>query len=401
MRIQLIKYSKNSKPIEGIEVNTFKSPRALDDFDINIIDFRDERLWRYKEWCIKSIDCINDFMSLKKIIENTQNSKNVVIYPQNTTYKYYASMTHDEYYGECKLKDMLVTMAQILRNALPNALQVVYANTISNIAGKDVRASFYFNNLSQNEEIILQSNSSKYPVCVLSEGIYFTSLDISESEMIDFLRDIKLVQDKLQVPSWMEGIQMFDDMKQIDIIRDNQQKIRAAEMDIDKAKEIIAKNNKFKSILYTNGDDLVKVVFEILETMLGVSLEGFEDKKKEDFKFDIDGLTYLGEIKGIGSNVKSQNITQLELHHQSYVDDHQDISDDELRMILIINHQRGIPLFNREPVDQKQIDLACKYGSLIIESYTLLKMYEKYLNKDITREQCIDMLTSKTGLLII
>ncbi|WP_418751192.1 hypothetical protein [Frisingicoccus sp.] len=384
-----------------IEVNTFNSPRALDDFDINIIDFRDENLWRYKGANTGSVDCINDFKSLKKIIKNTQNSKIVVIYPQNVTYKYCLPIRNSGYSLQCKLKDILELLGYVLGEALPHLLQIAYANTISNVSGKEVSAAFYFDNLCQNEEVVLRSEGSKYPVCVLSGDIYFTTLDIPENGMIDFLREINLVQDKLQVPSWMEEIQMFDDMKQFDIIRNNQQIIREAEICIDKANEIIAQNNKFKSILYTNGDDLVKVVFEILETMLGVNLEGFEDKKKEDFKFDIDGIIYLGEIKGIGSNVKSQNITQLELHHQSYVDDHQDISDDELRMILIVNHQRGIPLFSREPVDQKQIDLACKYGSLIVESYTLLKMYEKYLNADITREQCIDMLTSNTGLLII
>jgi len=37
------------------------------------------------------------------------------------------------------------------------------------------------------------------------------------------------------------------------------------------------KNNEYKSILYTQGDELVKVVFEIIEQMFGCDLSNFEE----------------------------------------------------------------------------------------------------------------------------
>lgn len=175
-------------------------------------------------------------------------------------------------------------------------------------------------------------------------------------------------------------------------MKKNKQAIKAAENNIANAMEKIDKNNEYKSILYTTGEELVKVVFEILECMLGCDLSQFEDKKKEDFSFERNGIVYIGEIKGISSNIKSQNISQLEFHHQGFIDEHPEIEDKNLRQILIINYQRNTALQERDPVDKKQIELASKYGSLIVETRILLKMFEKYKKAEITREECFALL---------
>ena len=112
----------------------------------------------------------------------------------------------------------------------------------------------------------------------------------------------------------MEEISMFDDEKQIDIITHNRTKIQEAESNIEEAKRIIDKNNEYKSILYTNGDRLVTVVLEILERMLGCDFSEFEDLKNEDFLATVNGLIFIGEIKGVNHNVKSENIAQLDRH---------------------------------------------------------------------------------------
>ena len=43
-------------------------------------------------------------------------------------------------------------------------------------------------------------------------------------------------------------------------------------MVITKSKEELTKNNEHKSILYTNGDELVNMIFEILEKILNYDL---------------------------------------------------------------------------------------------------------------------------------
>ena len=134
--------------------------------------------------------------------------------------------------------------------------------------------------------------------------------------------------------------------------------------------------------------------------MLGWDLSSFEDVKKEDFNYITEDKIFIGEIKGITSNVKSANVSQLDVHVQEYLDNH----EQEMRNIvslLIIDHQRNKPLNTREPVHNIQINLAKRNGSLIVETSTLLKMFDKYLKGDLTREECLELLSNQTGLLIL
>ena len=134
--------------------------------------------------------------------------------------------------------------------------------------------------------------------------------------------------------------------------------------------------------------------------MLGCDLSDFYDKKREDFKFEIGGKTFIGEIKGITPNVKKANISQLDVHVQEFLDENKDIKGDVVAL-LIINHQRNKSLEDREPVMEDQIKLAERNGSLIVETITLLKLFEQYLNKVKTREECITILEKNKGLLRI
>lgn len=65
-----------------------------------------------------------------------------------------------------------------------------------------------------------------------------------------------------------------------------------------------------------------------------------------------------------------------------------------------MNHQKNKPVTERENVHEQQINLAKRNGSLIIESYILLKMYDKYTKNELTREECINMFQEE-GLLVL
>ena len=160
-------------------------------------------------------------------------------------------------------------------------------------------------------------------------------------------------------------------------------------------------NSRLKSALYTSGDTLVDVVFEILEEMLGCDLSQFVDVKKEDFLFTIENTTFIGEIKGVNHNVKNSNVAQLEMHYQDYLDANNGVQEESVKALLIMNHQKNKPMVEREPVMEAQINLASRYGSLIIDTYTLLKILEKYRQGVMSREEIIKKLKETTGLLSI
>lgn len=70
--IQIITYFGNEKEYEAknIQVSNLNNPRSFDEFDINIISLNDERIWKNDSIKDNSIDAINDFISLGKIIKN-------------------------------------------------------------------------------------------------------------------------------------------------------------------------------------------------------------------------------------------------------------------------------------------------------------------------------------------
>ena len=194
---------------------------------------------------------------------------------------------------------------------------------------------------------------------------------------------------------------MFDDAAaQKETIKLNNDTISMVEDNIKKAEYVLERNKRYKSILYISGDELVLVVFEILKEIFEWNLDSFKDVKEEDFNIEYDNKEYIGEIKEITSYVKNANVSQLDNHVQNYLDEH-DIDSGKIKSLLIINHQRSKALNNREKVNDKTVALAKKNGSLIVKTFTLLKMFEKYLNNELSKADCLRLINSNTGLLKI
>ena len=175
-------------------------------------------------------------------------------------------------------------------------------------------------------------------------------------------------------------------------------KIEELQLEKNKNISLIAENNYYKSILISSGDELVKTVFDILGKILNYNFDDFTDIKKEDFIFEYNNMLFIGEIKGVNENVKNKHISQLDNHLDDLEYDEEKFTPKKL---LIINHQRKSPLAERAEVDPKQIDKAIRDDVLIIETITLLKLYEKFLNDEITKEEVYAIFRDKTGLLKI
>lgn len=398
--IQVLTHSGITTSIKGsnIVINKIHDAQSLDDFEINIIDLNEPNMWCQKGNRIFSIDSIADIRSLSVMIKNSRQTQIIVMFPENLVYKY---DFHNGKYVDCaELKNMIYQMSESVIKELYEplgSLKLIYENTQTNIGKEKVKAAFFFNNIS--DSILMKSQSGKPVVCTCGNVIATTLILQNYDHIMLFLKKLGLIKEKESAPAWIEGMQMFDDNKQLQIIEENSAAIKAANENISKAMETINKNNEYKSILYTSGEELVNVVFEILEKMLGCNLSDFVDEKNEDFLFDINGITFIGEIKGVNHNVKNENVSQLDVHYQRYIDTHEEVDLNTVKAILIMNHQKNKPLSNREPVHDHQISLAKRNGSLVIETYTLLKLFEKYLANEMTREECTEIFASNTGLL--
>lgn len=176
--------------------------------------------------------------------------------------------------------------------------------------------------------------------------------------------------------------------------------ISNAKLEIEKSQEILSKNLYYKSILYSNGNELVKVVFEILENILDCDLSSFNDEKHEDFLIKKSNITFVGEIKGVNGSVKNANISQLDVHYNGYLDKLQEENKSEnVKALLIINPNRSRPIKEREQIHQNQLNLAIRNGSLIIQTYDLLKIFEAFKQNKISSEEIEDIFTDKIGIL--
>ena len=401
IQVLVVNQKDNRFAGDGVVINSLHKPQSLDEFDINIIDLNNEHIWVDDSHSGGSINMINDFISLSEMIRGSIKTKILVLLPQNIYYRW--AYYENKYLYQAELKDRLEFVRDTLVVLSPSLVNVylIYENTKTNITDNKVEAAFFFN--IPEECVLIKSEKSHKPTVIVSDNkIIASTLNIqSYDEIIGLLTELHIIQKKQSIPPWIKEIHMFDDNKQAKIIEENKQIIKTANDNIVEAMEKINKNNEYKSILYTTGEELVKVVFEILETLLGCDLSQFEDKKREDFLFEIGDTVFIGEIKGVNHNVKNENVSQLDVHYQSYLDENADKDEEQVKAMLIMNHQKNKPLENREPVHEKQINLACRNKSLIIETITLLKLFEKYITKEKSRDECLDLLKATSGLLII
>lgn len=406
MRIQVIQYSTNSATErEGISFSPLRAPRALDDYDINILDLSVASMWKYTYSSnVGQIDVLPDLRTLQQMVENKKKAIVVYVLPQNITYTYNLQYrTHEDI---IPIKDILsgifnFSIAQVIpKRTMMTSL--AFEKTYTQVNDKKYEADFYLINPT---EVLTKSERSEKPTTIkIAENIYVTTLAITKA-----VENIKHYVSALfekhgheTAPEWVKTICFGDDALQKSQIDKSTAEIEVARAKIVVAKEKLKENAKYKSILYTNGDELVEVVFDILEKILACDLSAFVDDKKEDFLIKLPFCTFIGEIKGVTSNVKYEHISQVELHYRGYLDRLAESGTSEnVKQLLIMNPFRTKALDKRDPVHISQIDLAIRNGCLIIETNTLLRLYEKFCNGEVTVQKCIDMLSSKTGLLCL
>lgn len=414
MKIQIISYNCDCKNLFDKEDYDFtytslSSPQSFDMFDVNIISLQNPYIWRTKENSAKRIDCMNDIESIKTIVAGTHNAITIIVYPQNYDFKYYGSYAGSKYYKTIKIKDNLdyvnnIIMSLITDNiyALVSSLSLVFENTVTCIGTKKIPAAFYFDHVKQ---ILTFSKDSEKPTTVaLSRNLILTSLDIKSLSFTlnDFLQQINVDKSKPALPEWVENYNFLDDNDQKEAIANYQDKIQEIQLQIQEAEKKLESNRFFKSALFTNGDNLVKIVFNILERILDCDLSGFQDEKREDFLIKKDSVTFIGEIKGVSSNVKSEHMSQLEVHYQSYLDELQAQGYKEnVKALLIINPFKQKPIDQRDEIHENQVQLAIRNNSLIILTETLLKIFEKFSRGKINSQKIIEIFQHNTGLLNI
>lgn len=406
MKIQCI--SNRNHHFSKIKCSTIGNPEAFDSFDINIIDLSYGYDWRSDSEYPNTVHLKQDFNNLRNIINKSQCQYIIFLLPQDLDVNYHYSFDYArnryEYKNSERLKNMLnnyflVNLGEI---GIDFVRSCGFENNHYVINQKQYDSSFFFDICFESKPLQRAINSNKI-ITLRKDRIICTFLKLENEEAIfDFLNDLKLLN-QIDIPKWLSDYNFLDDqsLKQ-DIVNQNQI-IETANKRIALDNERISKNNYYKSILIYNGSELVKRVFDILDEMLGTNLTNdFVDEKREDFIIQLPDITFIGEIKGVTSNVRNEHISQVDNHLSLYEDKLQeDNRQENLKKLLIINHQRNIEISLREEIHNNQVNKAKKENVLIIETVTLLKIYESFKNKTITRDGFLKMLTEEVGVLAI
>lgn len=407
MKIQVISYDKKIK--YGTEheytYSSLNEPQSLDAFDLNIVSLQSEDLWTNEETDTRSIDSIDDFKSIKELIGPVKKSKVIICFPKNYVYKY--AYYSNRYNRTCQLKDMIPRLSEFLKQLIPSGhpYEIVYENSETICEDTKYSSAFYFNNVLEGSRVLSKCIGGDHCTTYRANSkMIFTTLDLSKQDVNinDFLKGIGIIEKKSNIPQWINEFKFLDDEYQEAIVTDANKEIENQKLKIQTAQEKLAKNLRYKSVLFETGEALVIVVFEILEKMLKYDLSSFVDEKDEDFRIIFNDVTFIGEIKGITSNVKSENVSQLDVHCQTYIDSlDEEGKSENIKGILIINPLRNKPLNQRDNVHEKQIQLAKRNGSLIVTTDVLLNLFVAYLESYISTEKIIELLKNKTGLLQI
>ncbi len=384
--------------------------QALDDFEICVIDLSNKYIWRYDEAQPTNVNCYQDLLTIKEAIINSNNSKIVIVLPQNEEFYYYKKYKSNGYAldNSIQLKDNKGNLIKIINNNLLNIekVKLSFEKTKTYIDDKSIEADFNFNSYKEDKfEALTFSQNSNKVTTINKDKIYLTTLKIlDDNEKLKLFIEnyCKDKQEKEEMPDWIQNIKFYNDEQLEENKNNNNEKIEKLKDKNIKLEEQLNKNLEYKSILYTNGNELVNVVLEILDEILEYDSSEFVDEKREDFLIKKEDITFIGEIKGVSSSIANKNVSQLDVHVQSYLDNLQeDGKEEKVKGLLIINHQRNKPIEERQEVHEHQVNLAKRNGSLIIETPTLLKIFEKYKLGKITKEECKKLFEDNIGVLEI
>lgn len=416
MKIQVISLSQSIKIQEYENVySNFDKPKTFDSFDVNIINLQSAEMWRNKEDNIKSINNTNDFKTLQGLIESSKKAQNIIFLPKNYTflYDFYTPIYENgKYYKNHALKDEIYALKCVLGDLLPQKMKsttsysydLAYEQSQTKCGNSLAQADFYFSKYPCQSEITLANDSQKPTTIKALKNCFITTLDLKDvaNNFKAFLCELGILGKKEVIPQWLIDFECFNDKEQKDKINANNKEIEKLSQEITQASKELDKNLRYKSILIENGGILVDIVFEILQQLFEYDLSDFKDEKKEDFLIKLPDISFIGEIKGITSNVRSENVSQLDNHYNAYLDKlEEEGRTEKVKALLIINTQRNKPIMERDEVHENQIKLAVRNGSLIIPTFDLLKIYEQYIVGKIKTENIIEQFKQQIGLIDI
>ena len=408
--IQII--TKNKKAYEGkfnkakVDILNFDEYKSFDLYDINIINLASNDLWNSNSTSGDSLNDKTDLVTLKKAIE-TSRKKVLICFPQNHQFKYNFSIYSEKFMNSKQLKSMKIEVekfiSEYIYEPIPN---FEYEKGKTKIEKEEFDSDFYFLN---DEGIIMCEGSKKINTLCLEDKLFITSLNIFstpadpqiEKRLNIILKKIGFLDNQEKAPKWIENIIFYDDEIYIKKLKECDEEIKKIEKIKGENIEKLNENSKYKSILYSTGQKLSNQINELLIEIFEID-EKFNDVYEEDFKFKYNDVTFIIETKGLNNEVSGQNISDAFNHLVIYEDEleKKGIIEETKCLFFVANERHKIPS-ERAKINERQITIASRNKTLIIETYTFYQIYESFKKGELKKEEIFEMFNNKTGILKI
>jgi len=373
---------------ESFCISKISEPRSFDEFDYNIVDFNDGQLWKFDKNKSICLDIKGFARLLSKILQETKKSNTLIIMPQNITTEEIGGDGWTISISNIKISSIIQYFPDSLSPMIRNFPTIRYERSVTKIDDYTFLSDFVFDESIHRS--LKKSNGGKNVILEIN-GVYITTLDIKDNNAARaVLYFILSKYQKSVAPEWINNIEHFSN---ISYLSEKDEILKQ----LDVLEKEISKNNRFKSILYSTGDELVGVVKEILVDIFKLTDSHFTDVKKEDFRFEFEDVNFMVEIKGINTNVKNSNIAQCKKHVTDLIAEDDTKSPGNVKGLLIVNPQRDIEPGKREPIHANQISYAKSEGILIITTLELLKLYQAYTKDKVVSNKCFEIFKNNVG----
>lgn len=387
-----------------IVISNFSEYKSFDLYDINIINLTSNDLWESNSSKGEYLNDKSDLSTIKNAI-NTSNTKVLIVFPQNHYFRYDYSFYSKKFNKEQQLKSIKEKVNEFITKYIYEPLpKFDYEKGITRIDGENYSSDFYFN---EPEGMILCEKSKKNNTMSLSDRVVITTLGIFETpvnkeiekRLFIFLNKIGFLTKNETIPKWLENIPFYDDYIYREKINECIDEINKLNIVIEENMEKLNNNLKYKSILYSSGNSLSEQINKMLKEMFELNDE-FVDVYEEDFNFKAGGITFVVETKGLNNEVSGQNVSDAYNHLIIYEDNlEKNGIEEESKCLFFVANERFKEPKERNQIKERQITIAKRNKTLIIETTTFYKIFEDFIKEEVSVEEILEMFKQKTGLL--
>lgn len=364
-----------------IKISSFESYDSFNSFKFNVFDLTDAELWNYGMFNSSKYDLPN----LEPIIENIKNFEYdttfVFILPGNISIT-----TRDSGLKSVPILNNKSIITNFIAEIANYHIGLIYGRNVTLIDDVEFSADFFFKK-HLNASVINTNIHGDATIIKINNFIFTTLYFDTLDSLKKLINSFKSSYKEFKIPHWFNEVKCFNDQKELENIQKNKTEILILKDKINLSQQILNNNNEYKSVLYTQSDALVNVVLKMFDEMLNTDLSNFKDVYKEDFYFEYEDTSFIGEIKGVNRNLKKEYLNQLNDYAVDKSLEFDELDKDiKLKQLMIINTFRERHPNNRPKIEDETIEKAIRNDALIITTPIFLKLFEMFKQGEI--ESC-------------